>query len=580
LFAGVTLITHGRDGHLWGFVNTAADYITKRVGGPAQAPRYILTLTPDAGDGHLVPSLTHVNGTGTPQNSTSGEIILLIDWTSVDKNVDYQLHTIADVVTGFMLNTPVDGINLTQLPLHELSLSRGTGLMDEIAKSLARSGVWVDQETYADPNPVEQMGDSPPAIYDNVAFVDNYWRTDFNPDNFSTNGMPVDGAYNLQVQWLDQHITGWAMAHIVPAGWYNGTIDTTATNGGEGPIYDDWYGTTPDKPARDQTGFIYSRIVGADRPASGVWAASGGTGSRIATEHSGPQWPNITDLALTAGTAVPVGQPVQMTYIHQDRDSDNTITFYLDTDRNPYNNNFAKTLGTASFSASDSIDQGQTAGDTTGVAAGRYWLAAVIVDPDGHSRYSYGKLITVGKPTTPPPDTNPPPDNPPPDPTPDPGPGPLPLGAKVRLVSGVLRINGLASDDNIRISGSPGSSTRLVALVNGARYTFVKSQVKKIIAYGGDGNDYIGISQRYGKISTRTRFYGGNGMDRLVGASGSDTLSGGGENDRIYAGLGNDSIMGGDGTDRMWGQGGKDVFAGYKTIEIMDRTDIDVLKNK
>ena len=50
LLAGVTLLTHGRDGHLWGFVNTAAADITARLGGPSQVPQYILKLTPDANE--------------------------------------------------------------------------------------------------------------------------------------------------------------------------------------------------------------------------------------------------------------------------------------------------------------------------------------------------------------------------------------------------------------------------------------------------------------------------------------------------------------------------------------------------
>jgi hypothetical protein len=280
LFAGVTLLTHGRDGHLWGFDQTVADDITARLGGPSQAPQYILKLTPDPSDGHLVTNLTHVDGTATPQTSGSGEIIVLVDWTSVDSNTDYSLSYVGNVIADFWVNHKVDGVRLAELPLHEISVSRGTGLLDEIAKALGKSGVWVDQETYTDPNPVGVMGDAPPTIYDNVAFVDNYWRTDGNPDNHSTNGRSVDGAYNLNVFWLDAHAQGWPLTHLAPEGYYVGTIDFTTTNGGEGPIYSDWYGNTPDKPARDQTGFLYTAIGGGvdQRPLSGVWAASGGCG--------------------------------------------------------------------------------------------------------------------------------------------------------------------------------------------------------------------------------------------------------------------------------------------------------------
>src|SRR4029077_17972825 len=116
------------------------------------------------------------------------------------------------------------------------AISRGTGLTDEIAKALGQSGVWVDQESYCDPNPVAANFDAPPTIYDNLEFVHNYWRWDGNPDNTSTNGHFVDGAYNLNVYWLDSDMQGWALAHLVPGGYYNGTIDLNSTNGGEGPI--------------------------------------------------------------------------------------------------------------------------------------------------------------------------------------------------------------------------------------------------------------------------------------------------------------------------------------------------------
>lgn len=395
LFAGVTLITHGRDGHLWGFVQTAADAITKRMGGPGEAPQYVLTLTPAPGDGHLVPTITHVNGTGTPQSSSSGEIILLVDWTSIDKDVAYSLPYVASVITDVFMNSTVGGVRLAELPLHGLSISRGTGLLDEISKSLGRSGIWVDQETYTDPNPVGVMGDAPPTVYDNVAFVDNYWRWDLNPNNTSTNGRAVAGAYNLNLQWLNTNMSGWALAHIVPGGYYIGTTDLTTTWGGEGPVYTDWYGTTADKPARDQTGFLYTSIAGGTRPLSGVWSASGGSGTRTATGQSGSQWANVTDVTVTSGNTFASGQAIQVGFIRQDRDSSGDVTLYLDSDRNPYNGAFAKTLGTTTFQASSTIGATQATGSTDNVLPGSYWVCVKTTDAQGHVRYSYSKQVTV-----------------------------------------------------------------------------------------------------------------------------------------------------------------------------------------
>jgi len=542
LLAGVTLLTHGRDGHLWGFVNTAAADITARLGGPSQVPQYILKLTPDSNDGHLVTSISHVDGTTSPQNNNSGEIVLLVDFTSVDSNTSYSLAYIGSVVADYMMNTPVDGMRLSELPLHEISISRGTGLLDEIAKALGKSGVWVDQETYTDPNPVGVMGDAPPTIYDNVAFVDNYWRSDDNPDNFSTNGRFVEGAYNLRTQWLDSHWNGWAMKHLLPAGYYVGTIDTNTTNGGEGPIYPDWYGNTPDKPARDQTGYIYDHNVGAPRPLSGVWAPSGGSGARTTAGQDGQQWANLTDLRSTNGDNFRAGQSLNLAYLQQDRDDRSTVTIYLDNDRNPYNGS-SNNLGQTSFDASSSITSRRTTVSTRGAAPGTYWLGSKIVDEQGHTRFAYGKQITITQ------------------------------GSFVdaRIDSNrILRVNGTDNSDAIRITLSASNADRLVVMMGDTSTAFDVSQVQRIFVYGKGGNDNISINEKYGEIGIPARLLGDAGDDVLIGGSSNDTLEGGDGNDRLYGGAGRDRLDGGLGSDRLWGQGGRDSFVASKTKELMD----------
>jgi Ca2+-binding RTX toxin-like protein len=567
MLAGVTLLTHGRTGHLWGFNETAADAITKHLGGPSHVARYVLTLTPDASDGHLVPSIAHVAGTGITTNASSGEVILLVDWTSVDANVDYSLGTVAGVISDYMRNTPVDGVRLAELPLHAISISRGTGLIDEIAKSLGKSGVWVDQLTYTDPNPVGVMGDAPPTVYDNVAFVDNYWRWDGNPNNVSTNGRPVDGAYNLHIQWVDDLSNGWALDHLIPAGYYVGTIDTSTNNGGEGPIYADWYGNTPDKPARDQTGFIYTSIVGAARPLQGVWGASGGSGTRTATGQDGPQWANVTDVRLLNGTTIVAGQQVQIQYLQQDRDGNSTVTFYLDNNTNPYDSAFAYTIGQAEHQSAGAPTAAQTTGFTNGVASGDYWVTAKITDADGHVRFTYGEKVSVSGVSQPPPD---------PDPDPDPDPNPPPSGGSTSS-NGVLRINGTDGDDLIGLSQSKSTPDRLMVTINGVRTKYKLSNFKSIYIFGLDGNDYLGISEKYGRIFQTARIVGGAGNDTITGASGSDVLYGGDGNDRMAGGNGRDRLYGEAGTDHLFGQGGGDLFIGWKKREVEDITSADQL---
>ena len=176
LLAGVTILTTGRNGTTTGWIQTMANDITARVGGAAQVPQYVLSVNRDPNTGALVPTIQHVSGTGTPQNSSSGEILVLIDYNSISADARYSSTQIGSVIANYLMNTPVDGIKLASLPIHTVGLSRGTAINDQIAQALGQSGVWVDQQTDLDPLPIG--GDPPTALYSNIAFVDNYWRTD------------------------------------------------------------------------------------------------------------------------------------------------------------------------------------------------------------------------------------------------------------------------------------------------------------------------------------------------------------------------------------------------------------------
>lgn len=402
LFAGVTLLTHGWNGNITEWIATAAQDITAQLGGPSQVPEYILTLTPDtATDGHLVPSITHVAGTTTPQANSTGEILLVVDWTSVSTNADYSLAYIGSVVADYMMDTPVDGVTLADLPIHEISQSRGVGLLDAINATLGPAGVWINQETYLDPHTISVMGDPAPTIFDNVEFADNYWRSDGNPADDAMNGQPVDGAYNLNVSWLDTDdggAAGYGSVHDAVTGYYVGTIDQTATQGGDGPIYPDWYGTQPGQPARDATGWLYSSIMGGARPTSGLWAASGGTGDRTPTVQSGTQWPDVTDLSVTSASSLVAGQNLGVRYLYQDRGANENVTLYLDTDQNPYDNNFADTLGSTTLAESQNINAKRATFSTSGVAPGTYYLCAVVTDSAGNTRYAYSTAIDITAP--------------------------------------------------------------------------------------------------------------------------------------------------------------------------------------
>ncbi len=388
LFAGVTILATGRLGGTNGWIQTMAAEITAKMGGPSQVPQYVLTVDANPANEQLFGSISHVSGTATPQTSTSGEIILIIDYYNISANPIYPGSYIGSVIANYMMSTPVDGIDLASLPIHEVGVSRGASLMDGISQTLGQAGIWVDQETYCDPDPIAAQGDAPTTLYDNVAFSDNYWRNDGSASQIN-DGDPVAGAYNLNVYWLDTDDAGYSTPHLAPAGYYNGTIDQTATYSGEGPIYSDWYGNTPTMPAHDATGFLYSAIEGGARPLSGVWTASGGTGTRTAAGQVGTQWGNVTDLAVMGGNTVATNNSMQVSYLHEDRDSADTVTFYLDTDRNPYNNAFAYTLGSVNLAQANTITNSTSTLSTAGVTPGTYWLVAKVTDAQGDTRYAY-----------------------------------------------------------------------------------------------------------------------------------------------------------------------------------------------
>ncbi len=259
LFAGVTVLATGRLGGTNGWMQTMANEITAKLGGASQVPQYVLTVDANPSNEQLFASISHVSGTATPQTNTSGEIIVLVNYYNISANPIYPGSYIGSVIANYMMSTPVDGILLASLPIHAVGVSRGSSLMDGMAQTLGQAGVWVDQETYLDPDPIAAQGDAATTIYDNVAFVDNYWRNDGSASQIN-DGDPVNGAYNLNLPFLDTDSAGYSTPHLAPAGYYNGTIDLTATQSGEGPIYSDWYGNTPTMPGATPPDFCIPRL--------------------------------------------------------------------------------------------------------------------------------------------------------------------------------------------------------------------------------------------------------------------------------------------------------------------------------
>jgi len=222
--AGVTIITHGYEngGGLPTWVSSMSEAIVARAGGQQNVAVYNMVLGEDsAGDPVvLIKSLSPASGSPIPTNTTTGEIIINVDWSDFSGGFDagpiigamsttYVAAAIVNALTNSVFQsasfsniTSPTGNPLVELPVHLIGHSRGGSLMAEIARLLGEDGIWVDQLTPLDPHPLNNNGDvdpfqegtvdAPVAIYANVIFADNYYET----TQLYPHGMFVNNATN------------------------------------------------------------------------------------------------------------------------------------------------------------------------------------------------------------------------------------------------------------------------------------------------------------------------------------------------------------------------------------------------
>lgn len=401
LLAGLTILAHGYQGSINGWVATVADNIAEVAGGSAGATQHIMHVGRD-GNGQLaVLGYEREGGWQAPRETDSVEIIVQLDWQPVSDG-SFPTSDIARVVADWMINANSDGVRLAELPIHLIGHSRGASLMTALAQGLGERGIWVDHQTNLDPHPIDgrenplpdgiDFGDQPMVTFSNVAFADTYWRDDQNDQTYD--GDPVDGSYNRNLNnAVEQQI--FDNSHNEVPSYYDGTIDHDDTNSGNSPIYETWYGDDANKPSREQTGFLYSRLIRGTRPANGLWTYSNGSGQRTRVEQVGEQWGNVTDVRVMGGRSFASGEGITVRLLRDDRDGRGNLALFLDRDTNPYNNNHARTLRRTNVREADEVIGTRQRGATSGVEAGRYWVCARIVDSSGHIRYAYSKRIEI-----------------------------------------------------------------------------------------------------------------------------------------------------------------------------------------
>jgi hypothetical protein len=434
--AGVTIITHGFDSDVNGWVTAMAEQITNYASFPGtNSTTYQVTLTTDGTDYFYQWERA---GGEAPSNTDSGEIIVKLDWSQMagtddplDDPYDTSTYIVAEVASYVLLQTNIiselDGRALVEYPIHLVGHSRGGSLMNQISLILGTNGVWVDHLTTLDPHPFNNDGNddflyptdaSASNTWANVLFRDNYWQdigSGTDPD-----GEPAAGAYNRHLTELDEgynYTDLFSPYHSNVHLWYYGTIDWNTPASYDYPNDDDsatidawmrsnWWST--DEGEGTNAGFEYSLIGGANRVSTEEPAGPGlpsivdgynqrwdfGAGNstnRTVLPANNGTWPNIIKFDVTSTNVITAGSLIETGMYYQYAGNSNlTFSIWFDRDFNPYNGNSTLVQEwQAGSTGAGSVDYyANLALTTTNVPPGVYAIYGRVSD-GAHTRYLY-----------------------------------------------------------------------------------------------------------------------------------------------------------------------------------------------
>ncbi|MFZ4725321.1 MAG: T9SS type A sorting domain-containing protein [Paludibacter sp.] len=369
--------------------------------------------------------------------ATSGEIVVLVNWTAVSNHLTTGVtaQEVAAAIAPKIYQSQNAQPALSELPIHLMGHSRGGGMAYEIARLLGLQGIEVEQVTSLDPHPLtatDPQGaavpigpgstiDTPVQIYQNILFADNYYQNIAYPTGLSLTGAynrlwtSLPGGYHNQTGYtyniLGSNFNFSDHLNIILA--YHGTIDlaTPVSNGQANMTATErtWFNTYEN--TGQNTGFVYSRDIAGNRKSTDIPNSGnaiiagynnnstlGGSGARATLTWTTAVWPNvITSVAIKSAVELSAGtqtlfnnDALQINYTYRSYTNASAVSFYLDIDRNPYNNNNSATIGTQNFSATAaSIVQSTLAWTVSGLTSGtKYYVYAKISDGT-HTRYQY-----------------------------------------------------------------------------------------------------------------------------------------------------------------------------------------------
>lgn len=445
--AGVTVITHGYDGDVTGWITAMADEIPTyyHYYNPALSTNltiYTITLTYSNSTSSYYYHPQRESG-GSPLSTDTGEIIVKLDWSDLAGSpnplstvFDESTYDVAAVASYVLLQTntipDLNGRPLVEFPIHLIGHSRGGSLVSEISRQLGTNGVWVDHVTTLDPHPLNNDGnldlgfptDAPAKdTYANVLFADDYWQ---NLGGFlDPLGEPVSGAYVRQLSVLSGgyfNTSSISPDHSNVHLWYYGSIDlhvpTSYNDDGvivslDATMRTNWW--VDYEVQGSHSGFYYSLIGGGNRLSTDMprgagfpaivdgynqwWDFGAGTSAnRTPLPANNGTWPNIIKFDVIGTNVVAKGQAISTKFYYQYGGASSNVTaeFYFAGDFNPYNTN-SRSITQISLpnTGVNSVFYKSVNLTTTNIPPGGYAIYGKLSD-GVHTRYLYTpELVTI-----------------------------------------------------------------------------------------------------------------------------------------------------------------------------------------